>query len=162
MPRPPSSSSSCELPPRVAVSILHENARVCEEYFKRSVPSSNEDGMPIVRRTSQLPFDADSDSVAETCVAHGRSEECPRLRLMRTAAAICVAAGRSEECPWKCVQQYNKFVQQRRAAMQSQRLAASRVAMWWFLLSASEEQLEQHAVASGENYQKFIELQARN
>ena len=85
MPRPPS-SSSCDLPPRVAVSILRENARICEEYFKRSGPSSNEDGMPIVRRTSQLPFDADSDSVAETCVAHGRSEECPRLRLMRTAA----------------------------------------------------------------------------
>ena len=128
MPRPPSSSSSCELPPRVAVSILHENARVCEEYFKRSGPSSNEDGMPIVRRTSQLPFDADSDSVAETCVAHGRSEECPRLQLMRTAAAICAENGRSLKCPWQCVQHYNEFMQQRRAAMQSQRLAASRVA----------------------------------
>ena len=53
-------------------------------------------------------------------------------------------------------------MQQRSAAMQSQRLAASRVAMWWFMLSASEEQLEQHAVASGENYQTLIEFQARN
>jgi len=147
---------------RSSAAVLRENARICADYFwRKNVPVSggrlsicpssdniiienNEDDMPMVRRTSQLPFDADP-------------RKC--LDLMRTAAEICVAHGRSEECPWKCVQKYNEFMQ-RRAPIQSQRLAARRVATWWFMLSASNEQLEQRAVASGENYQTLIELQA--